>query len=191
MNLSDRHYSKQSYVLVNAKYALTRNEIDLILTLLTEIKKEDKDFQDYIFSLKDLEFKTSKKWHSKQLKDTVKGLMNKPLEIKESPDKWEIINWFSYFKYDNGIITCRFDNRLNTLPSWYKKIGLFISDLRNDFTKSGSRLLLKRIYFITPKEFWPKIRGSRRRVSIFSWIFPKDPLFKGSPSKALRLIAAF
>ncbi len=57
---------------------------------------------------------------SKQLKDTVKGLMNKPLEIKESPDKWEIINWFSYFKYDNGIITCRFDNRLN-LPSWYKK----------------------------------------------------------------------
>ncbi len=112
MNLSDRHYSKQSYVLVNAKYALTRNEIDLILTLLTEIKKEDKDFQDYIFSLKDLEFKTSKKWHSKQLKDTVKGLMNKPLEIKESPDKWEIINWFSYFKYDNGIITCRFDNRL-------------------------------------------------------------------------------
>jgi len=47
-------------VLVNAKYALTRNEIDLILTLLTEIKKEDKDFQDYIFSLKDLEFKTLK-----------------------------------------------------------------------------------------------------------------------------------
>jgi len=35
-------------VLVNAKYALTRNEIDLILTLLTEIKKEDKDFQDYM-----------------------------------------------------------------------------------------------------------------------------------------------
>ncbi len=49
MNLSDRHYSKQSYVLVNAKYALTRNEIDLILTLLTEIKKEDKDFQALYF----------------------------------------------------------------------------------------------------------------------------------------------
>jgi len=49
-----RHYSKQSYVLVNAKCALTRNEIDLILTLLTDNQeKEDKDFQDYIFSLKD------------------------------------------------------------------------------------------------------------------------------------------
>ncbi len=31
---------------------------------------------------------------SKQLKDPVKGLMNKPLEIKESPDKWEIITGF-------------------------------------------------------------------------------------------------
>ncbi len=49
MNLSDRHYSKQSYVLVNAKYALTRNEIDLILTLLTEIKKEDTRFSRLYF----------------------------------------------------------------------------------------------------------------------------------------------
>ncbi len=30
-------------MLVNAKYALTKNEIDLILTLLTEIKEDDKD----------------------------------------------------------------------------------------------------------------------------------------------------
>jgi len=56
-------------MLVNAKYALTKNEIDLILTLLTEIKEDDKDFQDYVFTLKDLEFKSSNKWHSKQLKD--------------------------------------------------------------------------------------------------------------------------
>ncbi len=36
--------------------------------------------------------------------------------------------WFSYFKYDNGIITCRFDKRIKT---YYlnKKIFL-ISDLR-------------------------------------------------------------
>ncbi len=43
MDLSNRHYSKQSHMLVNAKYALTKNEIDLILTLLTEIKEDDKD----------------------------------------------------------------------------------------------------------------------------------------------------
>jgi len=39
MNLSDRHYRKQSYVLVNAKYALTRNGIDLNLALLAGIKE--------------------------------------------------------------------------------------------------------------------------------------------------------
>ncbi len=45
---------------------------------------------------KDLEFKSSNKWHSKQLKDTVKGLMSKPIEIQKNTNKWEIINWFSY-----------------------------------------------------------------------------------------------
>jgi len=39
-------------MLVNAKYALTKNEIDLILTLLTEIKEDDKDFQDYVLPSK-------------------------------------------------------------------------------------------------------------------------------------------
>jgi len=31
--------------------------------------------------------------------------MSKPIEIQKNTNKWEIINWFSYFKYDNGIIT--------------------------------------------------------------------------------------
>ncbi len=84
---------------------------------MTEIKEDDKDFQDYVFTLKDLEFKSSNKWHSKQLKAPVKGLMSKPIEIQKNTNKWEIINWFSYFKYDNGIITCRFDKQIKTLPT--------------------------------------------------------------------------
>ncbi len=42
--------------------------------------------------------------------------MSKPIEIQKNTNKWEIINWFSYFKYDNGIITCRFDKRLKPYP---------------------------------------------------------------------------
>ncbi len=71
--------------------------------------------------------------------------MNKPLEIKESPDKWEIINWFSYFKYDNGIITCRFDNRLKP----------YLLGIKNRFIISDLRMILpirssysKRIYLL-------------------------------------------
>ena len=145
MNLSKRNYSKQSHVIVNARYALTRNEIDLILTLLTEIKKEDKDFKDYIFSKNDLEVKTSKKWQSKQLRETVKGLMSKPLEIEESSNQWEIINWFSYFKYNNGAITCRFDKRLKP----------YLLEIKNRFVISDLRMILpmrssysKRVYLL-------------------------------------------
>ncbi len=49
MDLSNRHYSKQSHMLVNAKYALTKNEIDLILTLLTEIKRGRQRFSRLCF----------------------------------------------------------------------------------------------------------------------------------------------
>jgi len=145
MNLSDRNYSKQSHVIVNARYALTRNEIDLVLTLLTEIKKEDKDFKDYKFGIKDLEKKTAKKWQSKQLRETVKGLMSKPLEIEEKPKSWEIINWFSYFKYDDGVITCRFDKRLKPYLLELKN-RIVISDLRMVLLMRSS--YSKRVYLL-------------------------------------------
>jgi plasmid replication initiation protein len=145
MNLSERNYSRQSHIIVNARYALAKNEIDLLLTLLTEIKKDDKDFKDYVFSLKDLEHKTSRKWQSKQLRETAKGLMSKPLEIEENADRWEIINWFSYFKYRDGVITCRFDKGLKP----------YLLEMKNRFVVSDLRMVLpmrssysKRVYLM-------------------------------------------
>ena len=113
-DLTDRNHTRQSHILVNSRYALSKNEIDIILTLLTAITKEDEDFKDYEFSIKELERKTNRQWNSKQLKDTVKSLMSKPLELPtEHENDWEIVNWFSYFKYSHsGLITCRFDKRL-------------------------------------------------------------------------------
>ena len=145
MNLTERNYARQSHIIVNAKYALAKNEIDLLLTLLTEIKKEDKDFNDYVFSIKDLELKTARKWQSKQLRETAKGLMSKPLEIEESPDRWEIINWFSYFRYRDGVITCRFDKGLKP----------YLLEMKNRFVISDLRMVLpmrssysKRVYLM-------------------------------------------
>ena len=114
-DLTKRNFTRQSHMLVNARYALSRGEIDIIITLMTAIKKEDEDFKDYKFTMKDLEQKTNRKWNSKQLKDTIKSIMSKPLELpKEEDDKsWTIVPWFSYFNYDkNGLITCRFDKGL-------------------------------------------------------------------------------
>ena len=66
--------------------------------------QKNEDFKDYIFSKKELEKKTGKKWNSKQLQETVDGLFDKPIRIREDENKWERFHWFSYFKYDNGTI---------------------------------------------------------------------------------------
>lgn len=130
-DLTDRNYVRQQSIIINAKYALSRAEIDIVLTLLTAIHKEDKDFKDYEFTLKDLELKTGRQWNSKQLKDTIKSLMSKPIELpkikkvkknkkveeakktkKVKKVSWAYVNWFSCFEYDEGLITCRFDKAL-------------------------------------------------------------------------------
>lgn len=157
-DLTKRNFTRQSHMIVNARYALTRGEIDIVLTLLTAIKHEDEDFKDYQFTMKELEKKTNRKWNSKQLKDTIKSLMSKPLDIpKESGKGWTIVNWFSSFDYDNnGIITCRFDKALK--PYLIQIQGTrIISDFRHLLPMQSS--YSKRMYLLL-KEY-DKI-GSRK-----------------------------
>jgi len=113
-DLTNRNHTRQSHIIVNARYALSRSEIDIVLTLLTAIKKEDEDFKDYEFTIGELETKTGRRWDAKQLKATIKSLMSKPLELPvEHDEEFEIVNWFSYFKYSRtGLITCRFEKAL-------------------------------------------------------------------------------
>jgi len=111
-DLTERNHTHQQSIIVNARYGLTNNEIDIVLVLLTAIHTDDKDFKDYEFTVQDLELKTGRAWNSKQLKATVKGLMSKPLDLPKGNNGWTIVNWFSMFEYENGLITCRFDKRL-------------------------------------------------------------------------------
>lgn len=159
-DLTDRNYLRQSHIIINAKYSLTRGEIDLVLTLLTAITKRDRAFKDYEFSLSDLESKTSRVWNSKQLQDNIESLMAKPLRIQVSKDKWKLIPWFSYFEYDNGSITCRFDKALKP----------YLLELKERFVVSDLRMLLpmrssysKRVYMLL-KEY-EKIGERTFRVS--------------------------
>ncbi len=112
--LTKRNHTRQSHILVNAPYALKKNEIDIVLTLLTEITKEDEDFKDYQFTVRELEIKTNRRWQSKQLETTILGLLAKPIKLPtDSKRGFEYVSWFSYFKYDDsGLITCRFDKAL-------------------------------------------------------------------------------
>ena len=144
-NLSERNYSRQPHILVNAKYALSMNEIDIILTLLTEVYKEDKDFKDYSFTLLDFNKKTNKTLTSRDLNSCIKSLMSKPLELKVLNQNWIIVNWFSYFEYNKGLITCRFDKRLKPFLLDIKE-RFVISDLRHILAMRSS--YAKRIYLL-------------------------------------------
>jgi plasmid replication initiation protein len=146
-DLTKRNYTRQSHVLVNARTALSKSEIDIILILMTAISIEDKDFKDYEFSIKELEERMGHKLQSQQLKKIVKSLMSKPIEFPlEIDGEWEIFNWFSYFKYgSDGLITCRFDKFLKP----------FMLDLKKRFVIGDLRMLLpmksgysKRIYLL-------------------------------------------
>jgi len=46
-DLTKRNHGRQSHILVNAPHSLKKNEIDIVLTLITAITKEDNDFKDY------------------------------------------------------------------------------------------------------------------------------------------------
>ena len=48
--------------LVEARYKLTVEEQRIMLALISLIQPEDEDFKDYIFTKKELEKKTDKKW---------------------------------------------------------------------------------------------------------------------------------
>jgi hypothetical protein len=145
INLTNRDYSRQSHLIVNSKYAMSSNEINIVLVLLTEIDKNDEDFKDYVFSKKELEKKTGKKWNSKQLQETIDGLFDKPIRIREDENKWERFHWFSYFKYDNGTITCRFDKVLKPYLIELKE-RFVVSDIKHILPMKSS--YSKRIYLL-------------------------------------------
>jgi len=149
-NLTNRDYSRQSHLIVNSKYAMTQNEINLLLVLLTAIDKEDEDFKDYIFTKKELEKKTGKKWEAQQLQKTVDGLFDKPIRIKHSSSNWERFHWFSYFRYTNGVITCRFDKALKPYLLQLKE-RFVISDIKHLLPMKST--YSKRMYLLLKEYF--------------------------------------
>ena len=147
-DLTKHNHGRQSHILVNAPYALKKNEIDIVLTLITAITKEDEDFKDYQFTIKELEEKTNRKWQSKQLESTITALLSKPIKLpkEESRRGFEYTPWFSYFNYDDsGLITCRFDKALK--PHLIKLTGTrVLSDFRHILPMKST--YLKRMYLL-------------------------------------------
>ena len=114
IDINSNKYLRQSYKLTKSSSNLTSAESNLVYIILSQISKDDTDFKEYEFSLTDLSKIMSKEINYSRLKATAISLCSKPLMIEDSDikDEFEIINWFSHFKYSKGVITCVIDSKL-------------------------------------------------------------------------------
>lgn len=142
--LTERNYLRQSPSVINGRYSLSKSEGDLVYALLTTISKEDEDFKDYTFTKKQLEAKLGIKLDTDQLRKTAKGLMSKILEISQDDEDWELLSWFSYFAYKQGIVTCRFDKAMK--PHLLQLKQFILADIRQVIQIQSE--YSRRIYFL-------------------------------------------
>jgi plasmid replication initiation protein len=133
--LSKRMVVKQSYELNNARYRLGAVEMDIVLKLITEIKKEHEDLYPYRFKVKDIEQRIGKKLNRATLKKAGRQLMSKPLEIPRSNNGFLYINWVSNFEYiaSSGVIEVSFDSKLKP----------YLMQLKSHFVIADLEQLLK------------------------------------------------
>ena len=124
---------RQDYQLVNAKYKLSTTEIKFILLSLTQIKKEDTEFQEYEIKVSDLEERLGAEQNETRLKQFAKKMMSKPLEVPTG-DGWIIANWFADVEYIRG--------QAKFTVSFSKKLKPYLLDLQERFVHYNLRYIL-------------------------------------------------
>ena len=124
---------RQDYQLVNAKYKLSTTEIKFILLSLTQIKKEDTEFQEYEIKVSELEAYLQAEQNETRLKQFAKKMMSKPLEVPTG-DGWIIANWFADVEYIRG--------QAKFKVSFSKKLKPYLLDLQKRFVHYNLRYIL-------------------------------------------------
>jgi len=115
--LTKRNTIKQSHELNRASYKLGSLATDIIFVMISELKKEDKDFNLYEIKIRDLELKLGKRIDIKYLKKAVKDVMSNPIGLKSSDGSFTYLSWVSIFKFNatERKIYFRFDSELRPL----------------------------------------------------------------------------
>ena len=156
----------KSNKLVEAKYKLGLNEHRLIFTLISQIKPEDQEFEEYFIKISELKelFELTTNDYYSIIKKVTESLLSKPLSI---PTEKGILqcNWISsahYFDSD-GVVKLKFDSELKP----------YLLQLKSYFTAYGIDNVIKlkstyaiRLYEILLKEYC--YYGKQRVSFIFS-----------------------
>jgi len=145
MNFSNRNIIKHDYSLTFSKYKLSALSIDLLMSLISEINNEDKEFNIYEFKLSDLEKKLNKKIEKKYLINAARELRNTEIIITNEDQETIITSWVTtiIFNSDNSkstIFKLKIDNDLKPYLLQLKNNFVLyylneISSLQSEYTK--------------------------------------------------------
>lgn len=136
----------QSNLLIEKKKYLSTEEMKIIIIFASLIEPDDENFKLYEIKAQDIMkfLKVKNKSHFKILKDALYNLASKSIK-RETEDSFEILNWFDYAKYENGVLKVEFNRRLKP----------YLLQLKEHFTtyKLNNIALLKSKYSIQLYEF--------------------------------------
>ena len=163
----------QSNRLIEAKYRLSIEEQKIIKILISRIRKDDKDFQDYEFHIRDLADLLGMTYDNPYvvLRRITKRLITRPLEF-ENPETNELLQaaWLSSARYrmGQGTVTLCFDPKLKPL----------LLQLQSYFTKYELEQIMqfKGQYTIRFFEFRKSFLGRSRKEVTFTLRELRDTL---------------
>lgn len=113
--ITNRQIIKCSNELNTASYKLSEVSLNIIMTLISEIKQEDTDFKPYIFHISELEKKIERKIERAYLDKIADELLKNIIKIKRvEKNSFLKLGWVSSFEYyvGKGIIEVSFDPKL-------------------------------------------------------------------------------
>ena len=145
MGIDSKCLVKQHNSLISAKHGLTQVQMKIVLAVIGKIHKNDEDFKDYCFYIKDFMdiINEEGEWQKNYafIKESIKGILSKPLEIK-TKEGHLLCNWLSGAETEenSGLVKLRFDPALKP----------YLLQLKEQFTmfKLEYVLLLNSIYSI-------------------------------------------
>lgn len=106
---------KQSHLLNNASYKLSSLSMDLIFVMISELKKEDKEFNVFKLSIRDIEKKLNKRINIKSIPEAISDVYKNPFTLHSKDGaSFIMVSWVSMFAYDNKnkVITFKFDQQM-------------------------------------------------------------------------------
>jgi len=148
----------QSNTLVEAKYSLSLYEQRLILMLISMVEPNDEDFKNYAIKVDDFRdligLKTKNLYQ--KVKNLLRGLRNKDIEIPKGGKNYLITGWISDAEYKDGVVYLSFSAKLKP----------YLIALKSNFTshKLGVAIRFKGVYTIRIYTLLKQYQSIRERV---------------------------